>query len=118
MRPSPSDDPVMNTRATAAFPLIVTIRPDDKPGGNANADGERLRSTGLQARHRRYVYKLGVAQFAQQMHPDLPGPTHFWGYYDLATGNHRLRVSESKSEVSYLSRFHLLDAIGSAWLNL
>ena len=27
MRPSPSDDPVMNTRATAAFPLIVTIRP-------------------------------------------------------------------------------------------
>jgi spore coat protein A len=35
------------------------------------------------------VYKLGVAQFAQQMHPDLPGPTHFWGYYDLATGNHR-----------------------------
>jgi FtsP/CotA-like multicopper oxidase with cupredoxin domain len=35
------------------------------------------------------VYRLGVAQFAQQMHPDLPGPTHFWGYYDLVTRNHR-----------------------------
>jgi len=35
------------------------------------------------------VYKLGVAQFAEQMHPDLPGPTHFWGYYDLATGDHK-----------------------------
>jgi len=29
-----------------------------------------------------------------------------------------LRVSECKSEVSYLSQLHLLDAIGSAWLNL
>jgi hypothetical protein len=27
MRPSPSDDPVMNTRATAAPPLVATIRP-------------------------------------------------------------------------------------------
>jgi FtsP/CotA-like multicopper oxidase with cupredoxin domain len=30
-------------------------------------------------------YDLGVALFAEAMHPDLPGPTHFWGYYDLAT---------------------------------
>src|ERR1700751_4298916 len=35
------------------------------------------------------LYKLGVAQFAEQMHPDLPGQTHFWGYYDLATGDHK-----------------------------
>lgn len=31
------------------------------------------------------VYNLGVALFGQKMHPDLPGSTHFWGYYDLAT---------------------------------
>src|SRR5271157_4957908 len=31
------------------------------------------------------VYKLAVAQFAEKMHPDLPGPTQFWGYHDLAT---------------------------------
>jgi spore coat protein A, manganese oxidase len=32
------------------------------------------------------VYNLGVAEFSQQIHPDLPNPTHFWGYYDLPTG--------------------------------
>jgi spore coat protein A len=31
------------------------------------------------------VYNLGVAEFAQQI-PGLPNPTHFWGYYDLASG--------------------------------
>ena len=31
------------------------------------------------------VYNLGVAQYDETMHPDLPGPTHFWGYYDKAT---------------------------------
>jgi FtsP/CotA-like multicopper oxidase with cupredoxin domain len=31
------------------------------------------------------VYNLGVAQFSETMHPDLPGPTSFWGYYDLVT---------------------------------
>src|SRR5689334_22570679 len=35
------------------------------------------------------VYKLGVKQFGQKMHPDLPGATHFWGYYDLATGDQK-----------------------------
>jgi FtsP/CotA-like multicopper oxidase with cupredoxin domain len=34
------------------------------------------------------TYNLAVAQFSQQMHPDLPGPTHFWGYGDL-NGTHR-----------------------------
>jgi spore coat protein A, manganese oxidase len=29
------------------------------------------------------VYDLGVKQFGEKMHPDLPGPTLFWGYYDL-----------------------------------
>ncbi len=35
------------------------------------------------------MYNLGVAQFSEQMHPDLPGATDFWGYYDLATGDHK-----------------------------
>ena len=30
-------------------------------------------------------YNLAVAPFSETMHPDLPGPTRFWGYYDLAT---------------------------------
>ena len=35
------------------------------------------------------VYKLGVKQFGEKMHPDLPKATHFWGYYDLATGDQK-----------------------------
>jgi len=31
---------------------IEGLADDDKPGGNADADAERLRSKGLQARHR------------------------------------------------------------------
>jgi spore coat protein A len=30
-------------------------------------------------------YNLAVTQFSETMHPDLPGPTHFFGYTDLAT---------------------------------
>ena len=33
------------------------------------------------------VYHLGVKKFDEMMHPDLPRSTHFWGYYDLATGD-------------------------------
>lgn len=35
------------------------------------------------------IYNLGVAQFGQRMHPDLKKGTHFWGYYDLATGDQK-----------------------------
>src|SRR3974377_1628378 len=35
------------------------------------------------------VYNLGVAQFGQKMHNDLPRATRFWGYYDLATGDQK-----------------------------
>jgi spore coat protein A len=35
------------------------------------------------------VYSLGVAQFGEVMHPDLPGTTHFWGYYDIQTGDQK-----------------------------
>ena len=28
------------------------------------------------------LYNLAVTQFGETMHPDLPGPTHFWGYSD------------------------------------
>ena len=33
------------------------------------------------------VYNLGVSKFGEKMHPDLPRATHFWGYYDLSTGD-------------------------------
>ncbi len=29
---------------------------------------------------------------ANQMHPDLPRSTHFWGYYDLTTGDQKYLV--------------------------
>ena len=35
------------------------------------------------------VYHLGVKPFGEKMHPDLSGATHFWGYYDLATGDQK-----------------------------
>jgi FtsP/CotA-like multicopper oxidase with cupredoxin domain len=31
------------------------------------------------------IYRLGVKQFGEKMHPDLKRATTFWGYYDLAT---------------------------------
>ena len=31
------------------------------------------------------IYNLGVSQYRERMHPDLPRATQFWGYYDLAT---------------------------------
>jgi len=31
------------------------------------------------------IYKIGVGQFSQLMHPDLPGKTDLFGYADLAT---------------------------------
>ncbi|HEY1986325.1 MAG TPA: multicopper oxidase domain-containing protein [Terracidiphilus sp.] len=30
-------------------------------------------------------YSLSVQQYTQQMHPDLPNPTHLWGYVDTTT---------------------------------
>jgi spore coat protein A len=30
-------------------------------------------------------YSLTAQQYTQQMHPDLPNPTHLWGYVDTAT---------------------------------
>src|SRR5450759_1384937 len=35
------------------------------------------------------VYNLGVKQFGENMHPDIPGATHFLGYYDRATGEQK-----------------------------
>ncbi len=35
------------------------------------------------------AYSLGAKPFGERMHPDLSGATHFWGYYDLATGDQK-----------------------------
>lgn len=37
-------------------------------------------------------YQIRVGAYTQQLHPDLPGPAHFWGYADITDGkapNHR-----------------------------
>jgi spore coat protein A len=31
-------------------------------------------------------YEIQLGEFTQQMHPDLPGPTKFWGYADVTNG--------------------------------
>jgi spore coat protein A len=31
-------------------------------------------------------YQIGVAQHSEVLHPDLPGPTTLWGYYDKSFG--------------------------------
>ncbi len=35
------------------------------------------------------VYSVGVKKFGEKMHPDLKRATHFYGYYDLATGDQK-----------------------------
>lgn len=42
--------------------------------------------------HGEDYYQIHVGEFTQMMHPDLPGPTKFWGYADITNGqapNHR-----------------------------
>jgi spore coat protein A, manganese oxidase len=34
-------------------------------------------------------YFLGVTEFTEKMHPDLPNATHLWGYYDLLNPDHK-----------------------------
>jgi len=46
-----------NDRLLLRRALADQIADDDKPGGNADADGEPLRSTDLQARHRRCYFQ-------------------------------------------------------------
>jgi len=33
------------------------------------------------------TYRIRIGAFTQQLHPDLPGPAHFWGYADVTDGN-------------------------------
>ena len=67
---------------------FATTLPGLGPSG-ANEIGQYLplltKSTQTFAGLSTDVYNFAVSQFSQRMHPDLPGPTHFWGYYDLAT---------------------------------
>jgi spore coat protein A len=60
----------------------------DLPGLGPNGIPLATRTQGSFAGLSTDFYNLGVAQFAQLMHPNLPGPTHFWGYADL-NGAHR-----------------------------
>ncbi len=71
---------------------FITTLPGLGPSG-ANNIGQYLplatRTTSTFAGISTDVYNLGVKQFGERMHPDLSGATHFWGYYDLATGDQK-----------------------------
>lgn len=71
---------------------FITTLPGLGPGA-ANNIGQYLplatKTTTTLAGLQTDVYNLGVKQFGERMHPDLSGETHFWGYYDLATGDQK-----------------------------
>ena len=71
---------------------FVTNLPGLGPAG-ANQIGQYLplatKSTASFAGRATDMYSLGVAQFGELMHPDLQRDTLFWGYYDLATRDHK-----------------------------
>lgn len=71
---------------------FITTLPGLGPGG-ANSIGQYIplatKTTTTFAGLTTDVYNLGVKQFGEKMHPDLPRSTHFWGYYDLATGDQK-----------------------------
>ena len=71
---------------------FVTTLPGLGPSG-ANNIGQYLplatKTTSSFAGIATDVYHLGVKQFGEKMHPDLPRATRFWGYYDLATGDQK-----------------------------
>jgi FtsP/CotA-like multicopper oxidase with cupredoxin domain len=71
---------------------FVTALPGLGPSG-ANSIGQYLplatKTTGTFAGLSTDVYNIAVKPFGEKMHPDLPGATHFWGYYDLATGDQK-----------------------------
>lgn len=71
---------------------FITALPGLGPGGT-NKIGQYIplatKTTQMFAGLQTDVYNLGVKQFVEKMHPDLSGGTHFWGYYDLATGDQK-----------------------------
>jgi spore coat protein A len=71
---------------------FVVNLPGLGPAG-ANQIGQYMplatRSTQMFAGKSTDVYRLGVKQFGEKMHPDLKKATHFWGYYDLATSDQK-----------------------------
>ena len=71
---------------------FVTTLPGLGPGG-ANNIGQYIplatKTTQTFAGLSTDVYNLGVTKFGEKMHPDLKRATHFWGYYDLGTGDQK-----------------------------
>ena len=71
---------------------FVTTLPGLTPAG-ANNIGQYItmpaKTSNVFAGQNTDIYHLGVKQFGEKMHPDLKNPTHFYGYYDLATGDQK-----------------------------
>ena len=84
---------------------FITALPGLGPAG-ANKIGQYIplatKNTTTFARLSTDVYRLGVKQFGEKMHPDLSGATHFWGHYDLATSDqkylHRKLICNYRSQ--------------------
>jgi spore coat protein A, manganese oxidase len=57
------------------------------------------------------AYKIVMGEFTQQVHPDLPGPTKFWGYADATTRDHKylggLIVAQKDRPVRLLAKNEL-----------
>ena len=72
-----------------AFPFsqspIITKFSVNLPGLGPAGIPLATKSSGMVGPQTVDVYNLGVAEFSQQI-PGLPNPTHFWGYYDIASG--------------------------------
>jgi FtsP/CotA-like multicopper oxidase with cupredoxin domain len=79
-------------QSPTAIRKFVTTLPGLGPSG-ANNIGQYIplatKTTSTFAGLSTDVYNLGVKQFGEKMHPDLPKATHFGGYYDLATGDQK-----------------------------
>lgn len=71
---------------------FVTTLPGLSPAG-ANNIGQYItlptNSPQMFAGQMTNVYNLGVKMFGEKIHPDLKKSTHFYGYYDLASGDQK-----------------------------
>ena len=61
-------------------------------------------------------YRIHVGEYTQQMHPELPGPTRFWGYADITAGqapNHRYLGGAIVAQKNRPVRLHVINQLPS-----
>lgn len=87
---------VLNRQAASAATIVNGVSPPIRkfilplrglgPGGIPVATPDQLTYPGVD------FYRLGVVEHAELLHPDLPGPTRLWGYYDRSAGGDNRKV--------------------------